>query len=152
MRGKGHLHIGGGPITLAFVHFFSSATVTGDGEGGVGWFFQKRIIFARGAGRGVFDLVLHLAELIFELVGGPTKFRHSFAEGARELGEFLGTEYDERQSQNQKELGHADAEHEHKLFDFILLIKLSYAQLRKSLISERKPSGLPILSARRSQP
>ena len=32
MGGKGHLHIGGGPVTLALVHFFSSATVAGDGE------------------------------------------------------------------------------------------------------------------------
>src|SRR4030095_16315718 len=30
--GKGHLHISGGPVTLALVHFFSSATVAGDGE------------------------------------------------------------------------------------------------------------------------
>src|SRR5215510_846588 len=30
--GKGHLHIRGGPVTLALVHFFSSATVAGDGE------------------------------------------------------------------------------------------------------------------------
>src|SRR4030095_193697 len=30
--GKGHLHIGGGPVTLALAHFFSSATVAGDGE------------------------------------------------------------------------------------------------------------------------
>ena len=93
-------------------------------------------------GEVVFDLVLHLAELIFKLIGGPTKFRHSLAESACELGEFLGAEYYERQSQNQNQLGHADAEHEHKLFDFIRLIKLSYALLRKLLISERKPSGL----------
>src|SRR5262249_8542710 len=30
--GKGHLHISGGPVTSALVHFFSSATVAGDGE------------------------------------------------------------------------------------------------------------------------
>ena len=86
--------------------------------------------------------MLHLAELIFKIIGGATKFRHAFAESARELREFLGTEYYKRQSQNQKQLGHADAEHEHKLFDFTGLIKLSYARLRKLLIEERKPYGL----------
>src|SRR5262249_52387589 len=29
--GKGHLRISGGPVTSALVHFFSSATVAGDG-------------------------------------------------------------------------------------------------------------------------
>src|SRR5262249_60781815 len=87
-----------------------------------------------GVGGSIFDFVLHLAEFVFKLIGGTTKFRHTFAEGACKFWELLGTEHDERQSQNQKQLGHADAEHEHKLFDFMLLIKLStIAQLPLSL-------------------
>src|SRR5262249_45761436 len=78
-----------------------------------------------GVGGSIFDFVLHLAELVFKLIGGTTKFRHTFAEGACKFWELLGTEHDERQSQNQKQLGHADAEHDHKLFDFMLLIKFS---------------------------
>src|SRR5262249_14680346 len=90
-----------------------------------GWFFRGKISLGGGVGGSIFDFVLHLAELVFKLIGGTTKFRHTFAEGACKFWELLGTEHDECQSQNQKQLGHADAEHEPKLFDFTLLIKLS---------------------------
>src|SRR5262245_34020848 len=121
---KGICTSAAGPLPRLLLTFFFCDGCWG-WRGGVRWSFRGRTILVGGVGGSIFDFVLHLAELVFKLIGGTTKFRHTFAEGACKFWELLGTEHDECQSQNQKQLGHADAEHEPKLFDFMLLIKLS---------------------------